>query len=533
MIRRALIVYVAGILLLSTSCATTPSAKSDTASKSQMQAESRPTELPAENQATAKATPAATPSPTPADEESPAAVKKTAASDLDQPASDNVDDDDSLPPATVDLSQALSQDSSARKDFEDAVMVAGAEPGRAMGLFEQAAKRDPNFILAWHNAAVAAERQGQMDKAVGFYRKALALHADFYPSLSSLVKLYLRHGKRQEARSLAEQSVRASRQASTLTALGLVELATGSVSKAETQAKAALKLDEKSVPAMLLLADSFFAQKKYELSRFVLNNAKEIEPNNALVYQALGRALLAQDKQPAALNAFAQAVTLRQDLPEAFNNLAVLYFDTGDIDAALSASKNAVELAPKLAPAWENYGNALRAKKRYTEAIAAYTKAASLDKTSPSAAFDLGILYLDNPVDKLDEVQRMDMALKYFADYKARARMQPEQAERLEKYITQAQRKRGRVLKRRERAAKRKAKEEAKKKAEAEAKIKAEAEAKRQAEEAAKAKVEAERKAAEEAKRLAEAEAKKKAEQEARVKAEQEARQRKLGGGGK
>ncbi|MFH1808429.1 MAG: tetratricopeptide repeat protein [Pseudomonadota bacterium] len=538
------------LMLLAGACATTDSAaRPDDTTSNNTAASTPPPPAAAVDEAAAPE-----PTPPPAPEPTAAAVPPKPAPQLEEPA----------PEAVADPEPRLSRDASASQDFTDGVAVAAAEPARALGLFERAAKSDPGFVLAWHNAGASAERQGKLTDAIAYYQKALERRPDYFPSLYSLIQIYTRQGKAADARSLAERAVTKKRSASSLAAASAAALAARQVGEAERQAKAALKLDEKFVPAMLLLAEAFHAQGKFELAKFVLSNAKEVDPRNALVHQALGRALLALKNPQGAQRSFEEAIAIRQDLVESYNNLAVLYYESGDYGAALTSSKNAVDQAPQQGAAWLNYGNALRAAKRHAEAIQAYEKTISLSdaEAATAAQFNLGILYIDNPVDKLDDVQRMDKAMGYLNAYKGRARLDEAMAEKLDKYLAEADREKQRELKRRERDAKRAAKDAAKKKAEEEARIKAEEEAKQKAAEeaallkaqedarkkaeqealkkaeadAARQKAEAEAarlKAEEEARKKAEEAARLQAEEEARKKAEEEAKQRKLGGGGK
>lgn len=445
--------------------------------------------------------------------------------------------------------EQLSSNSEARKDFEDAAAIVAADPARAMTLFERAARSDPSFVMAWHNAGVAAERQGKNNSAVAYYHEALKRRPDYQPSLFNLIQTYRRMGRPQDGEVLAQKALSQKRSAGSLAATGAAALAAGKYADAEKFAKQALKVDEKNVASMLVLAEAFHAQRKYELAKFVLTNANAISPSDALVLEALGRVYLALKNKPAALKNFEAAVNQRQDLVEAYNNLAVLYYELGDYSGSSFASQRAVELSPKLAAAWVNRGNALRAEKRYPEAIAAYQKAADLDKSQADAYYNLGILYLDNEVPNLDFVARMDLAGKNLAEYKGRARLRESDVVKVDGYITEADRLRQREVKNRERAIKRKAEEEAKKKADEEAKIKAEQDAKRQAEEAARKQAElAAKKQAEEAalaraieeqkkkeeeakKKKAEEEKKKKEEEAARQKALEEAKQRKISDG--
>ncbi|MBN2361420.1 MAG: tetratricopeptide repeat protein, partial [Deltaproteobacteria bacterium] len=319
--------------------------------------------------------------------------------------------------------EKLSSNPAARKDFEDAAAIVAAEPARAMVLFERAARSDPDFVMAWHNAGVTAERHGKSSAALAYYQEALKRRPDYQPSLFNLIQAYRRMGRPQEGEALAQRALAQRRSAGSLTAAGAAALAAGKPADAERYAKQALKEDEKNVPAMLVLAEAFHTQRKYELAKFVLTNASAISPKDALVLEALGRVYLALKNKPAALKQFEAAVNQRQDLVEAYNNLAVLYYELGDYSGAAFASQRAVDLSPKLAAAWVNRGNALRAEKRYPEAIAAYRKAADLDRSQHDAYYNLGILYLDNEVPDLDFVDRMELAARNLKEFKGRARL--------------------------------------------------------------------------------------------------------------
>ena len=107
-------------------------------------------------------------------------------------------------------------------------------------------------------------------------------------------------------------------------ALTWVLLETNRLPEAEAEAKKVLKADEQNVRAMQLLAQGYYRQGKYELCRLVLENARAVDPKDAVTHNALGtvppqaeaagrRAGVVQDRRlaPAGLRRGAQQ--LRRD----------------------------------------------------------------------------------------------------------------------------------------------------------------------------------------------------------------------------
>ena len=62
--------------------------------------------------------------------------------------------------------------------------------------------------------------------------------------------------------------------------------------EAEAESKKVLKADERNVRAMQLLAQVYYRQGKYELCRLVLENARAVDPKDAVTHNALGTVLL-------------------------------------------------------------------------------------------------------------------------------------------------------------------------------------------------------------------------------------------------
>ena len=81
------------------------------------------------------------------------------------------------------------------------------DPDKALAEFEKILAKNPNFILAHYDLAVAYRNLGMLEKAIGQYEKTLELNPDFPEALSNLGGYYFREGKLDEAVNLFKKSV--------------------------------------------------------------------------------------------------------------------------------------------------------------------------------------------------------------------------------------------------------------------------------------------------------------------------------------
>ncbi len=98
------------------------------------------------------------------------------------------------------------------------------------------------------------------------------------------------------------------------------------------------------------------------------------------------------------------------DYPGAHVNLAIIYTENGDSEAALQALGGALALNPEYPPALNQQGLLLRRNGKFLEAEAAYMKAVTASPDYALAHYNLGVLnelYL----------QRLDVALQHFEAY--------------------------------------------------------------------------------------------------------------------
>ncbi len=96
-----------------------------------------------------------------------------------------------------------------------------------------------------------------------------------------------------------------------------------------------------------------------------------------------------------ALETYHTVVNMQPDLPEAYFNIALIYFVQKDWHTAISSYQKALHIKPFWPEAWYNLAQAHEAASDPQNAIAAYQQALKFNPDYIEAAYNLGCLYLD------------------------------------------------------------------------------------------------------------------------------------------
>ena len=114
-----------------------------------------------------------------------------------------------------------------------------------------------------------------------------------------------------------------------------------------------------------------------------------------------------------ALVHYTEALELKPDFPEGYNNRGTVYADAGDFDRAIRDYHKAIELKSDYASAYNNRGIAYYRKGDFDRAIRDYHKAIELKSDYASAYNNRGIAYskqgeLDKAIQDFSEAIRLD-----------------------------------------------------------------------------------------------------------------------------
>ena len=119
-------------------------------------------------------------------------------------------------------------------------------------------------------------------------------------------------------------------------------------------------------------------QKEYEAAITHYTNAIELKPDFANAYNNLGNVYADKSELDNAIRDFTTAIQLQPYLADAYNGRGSAYADKGELDNAIKDYTKAIQLRPNFAIAYNNRGNAHVDKGELDNAIRDYTKAIEL-----------------------------------------------------------------------------------------------------------------------------------------------------------
>jgi len=326
------------------------------------------------------------------------------------------------PAATPAESRAPSsaEQGQARVVFEEGVRQSQGNLDAAAATFERAFAMDSGLGFAAYNAGVIYERMGDVIRARDAYVRALKVTADFEPASQNLTRLRLRSGRAEEAEADLRARIAGYPEKTGLrNQLVEVLIATGRLDSAEQEARKILKTDEHNIPAMVNLAMAYYAKKRHELAKMVLENARQVDPGEAVVWNKLGFVELALGNRPQAFEDFKKAAALRPDYPEAQVNYGAMLVDAEDFAGAVKVLELAIQYAPNNAQAHLDLGNAYRGNRQFEQAQREYERAQLLDPKLVDAQYNLGILHMDGEKPGLPVAERLEKAIAYLDKYAA------------------------------------------------------------------------------------------------------------------
>lgn len=289
--------------------------------------------------------------------------------------------------------------------------------------FEAALHTAPRAYQVLFALGVIADRRGQTQQALNYYRKSLGVQPDYERALDGAVKIYVRNGHPAQGVTLAESVARHwQRNLSVQAVYGEALVAAGQFERAEKVARAALRRDERFVPAMIVLARVSLQRGRGELATSILTQARELDPNHPEVHYLLGRSAEAEGQITSAVDGYRRAVEQRPEYAEARTALGRQYMASGNYEAALEQFQATLALVPMLPQAHLNLGDAYRALQRWDDARRAFETVLAMDSQLAAAHFNLGLMYMAAAGDYpgLDTTEALERARAEFSTYRSK-----------------------------------------------------------------------------------------------------------------
>jgi tetratricopeptide (TPR) repeat protein len=289
--------------------------------------------------------------------------------------------------------------------------LALGRPRDAEASFRQALQLRPQLAEARADLGIALAQQGRMGEAADVIQQALQLRPQYPEALSNLGALFDHLDRPHDAVVCLEEALRQRADyPEAYNNLGLVFLHRGRNAEAATYFR----------HAIAFRPDFEQARRNLELALGPQASPPTPAPpaDAARNHNVRGIELAQGGRWDEAVANFREAVRLRPDYTDAFNNLGnVLYFQ-GKLDEAVAAYREAVRLSPNHAGALSNLGEVLRHHGKLSEALECCQRAVELQPDFAQGRNHLGLALSSN--------ERFDEALVQCGEA---VRLQPDLAE--------------------------------------------------------------------------------------------------------
>lgn len=399
---------------------------------------------------------------------------------VDEPQGETADPFGEAPSESAATTEPADTEEAAYQQLDNAaaLLTTGrdADARQALGQLKNLAASHPALALVQYNMGLAYELLRDETSARRSYLRATDLDASIGDAWLNLGNMSFRSGELQRALQNYKAGLRQDEENMDLwVAVIASERALGELDEAVVQARAALKVNSKSLNVYNNLGLVYTEQGKLDLAKFIYQRAMRQDggQHHAYIRCNLGRVYQLQGYKVDARAAYKEALEMDPNLVPAMLYLSEDYLDNRNYEDALALLERASGLEPDNAGIYLNLGIAYRGVERFDDAKRAYEKALSLNPDDPEPHMNLGILYGDY-------FKNYEEAVKSYATYRDSGGVNPEMAD---EYIAATEKEQKRI----QRLEERKARMDAARKKKAEQKRLLEEQAKKEAEEAANA----------------------------------------------
>ena len=276
----------------------------------------------------------------------------------------------------------------------------------AQTAFQEALSSDSTAFRAAYNLGVLADRSGQADQALNFYRQALRLQPDYERAVEGVVRVFVRQGRASDAVSFAQPiAQRWVRNLSVQAVYGDALVAANRPAEAVDAARAALRRDERFVPAMIVMAKANLRLGRNELAQSILEQALAIDASNAEGHFLRGQMYEAEHQLQSAITSYRRAVELSRDYADARMRLGILMLGGANYDEAVQQFEAVARLVPDLMSVHLNLGDAYRSTKQWTKAKAEFDTVVARSPSTVEVHYNLGLMFWAQATDLAGQEQ--------------------------------------------------------------------------------------------------------------------------------
>lgn len=252
--------------------------------------------------------------------------------------------------------------------------------------YEHAVKLNPNLVGVYQNLGEALKREGKLEEAKVYYRKAEEMERKAGNKLELT--------KANNGAISSQKSINSVAFADAEACIALAEFYSkkGKWLEAIAACQQAISLQPASAAAYKILGKALQFRGQFESAKQCYLKALEIQPNLAEVYANLGSLAAQQESWQEAILYSQKALQINPQLVPVYRNLARVFERTGLAEESVLYTYNALKLEPASGTA-EQYlllGNKLLGQGKIDEAGECYKQAIKLNSNLSPAYHNLG-----------------------------------------------------------------------------------------------------------------------------------------------
>ncbi len=278
----------------------------------------------------------------------------------------------------------------------------------------------PAAAQAHHDLALVKVRLGKIDEAISSAQQAFVLDQQDAVAARLAVTLLAGVGRLTDAERFVDDATAKAPKDVNIQNLALdVLIERKEYLRAIDKARDLLKLDEVNVAVMKNLARAYYHMGKEKTARFVFVRALELDSSDAEILYYLARighrARVGREKT---LALYARVLEASPDMPEALNNVGLIFYETRNWALAEERFAAAVKASPKFKEARLNWANSLRGLGRYDDADRVFEALQTEFPTYAPAYYNRGLMYWENEFGNLGKQERFLKAAELLRQYK-------------------------------------------------------------------------------------------------------------------
>lgn len=297
------------------------------------------------------------------------------------------------------------------------------------GHYREALKINAAYAEVHHNWGYFLERQGRTQDAIGHYRRAVELNPSYAEAQNGLGSALQGQGKSEEAAEHFREALKINPvYAEAHNNFGNALLGQGKREEAMEQYRAALEINPAVAETHFNLGYALCGQGKLDAGISHFRQALSIKPAFARAQYYFGMALYDQGKVREAMGHYREALKIDPAFTEAQYSLGNALYARGNVEEAIARYRQALRVEPGdaralpgtgltldlpyqetlKALAHSNWGDALRNRGKFEEAVEHYREALQIQPVSPQAHNNLGVclMHLGKPEEAADHFRQ-------------------------------------------------------------------------------------------------------------------------------